>query len=34
MCVQGAMYVTKTYPVHCDPLGLVNALFEQDGAAA
>lgn len=26
--LQGAIFITATAPLHCDPLGLVNALAE------
>lgn len=33
-CMQGAKYMTMTFPFHCDPLAFVNALHEREAMAA
>ncbi len=33
MSTQGATYMCKTYPQHCDPLALVSVIYEQEQAA-
>ena len=32
--LQGAKYMTMTYPFHCDPLAFTDALHEQEAAPA